>query len=525
MVGGGGRWNGRRHGAWAAKAGGGGFAGGLGGMLGQSPGQRQPGTVLRTEYVEIDKVNDQKLAEDIKPCRLVVINGSFPYRKELEEFRSKLRKRSLTELMSLIDSGDATFAFKGFEVERQVYGSDGKVKLPWHNRTKEMIEALNAIKALAVDFAAEDEKLKDYGMLNPGLVAPLPMLARDAKYPPTDVNGLNEAIASLNKQIKPDSKRPTSDLAKKLRGKGAFNAFDPFSPFNFEDEKEDNPPAKPAMPPKEGEKGASDDVDADLVIPDKVLVRLVDVVEPGNTYEYRIKVKMANPNFKQTKNVAYAALAKPSELVASDWSMVPKIEVPRESFWYAVDGRADPEKVNLQLHRWVDYTMPASDLSASNGLAVADWNLRERDATHRGEYIGRVVNVDVPVWSIENENYEFAHIKGKAAKIPIDFTVREQDSRHPPALLVDFSGGKGSSARGWGKTLKEDVPLELLVLNPDGKLVMRNSVDDEENTERSARDTEVREWRMKVRLGAAGRKGGGVPPGPGGLGGARGGGS
>ena len=498
----------------------GGFSGGLGGMLGNTPGQRQPGTALRLEPIDIDKINDQTLAQEIRPFRLVVINGSFPYRKELEEFRSKLRKHSLTELMSLIDSGEAKFAFQGFQVQRRIYGPDGKVKLDWHDRTKEMIDAINGIRALAVDFEADDEKLKEYGILNSGLIAPLPMLApeRNTRYPALDIKGIDEAIANLNKQMKPDSKRPASDLARKLRGgdkdKSVFNPFDPFAPIDL-DEQPTPPANKPAAPPKDADKAAAEEADAELFIPDKVLVRLVDVVEPGFTYEYRIKVIMANPNYNQPKNVAYAALAKPKQLVANDWSLVPKIDVPLDTFWYAVDSRADPEKVNLQMHRWVDYTLPSTDMSASTAVPVADWSILEKEPTYRGDYIGRMAPVELPIWSIENEAYEMYRVKGRQSRIPVDFAVKEAGAKSP-AILVDFNGGKGSTVKAWGKTVKEDVPLELLVLNPDGRLIVRNSVDDEENTERSTRESDSKEWINKVKMGSSrqrpnGGAAGGVP--------------
>jgi len=123
----------------------GGFAGGMGmawgagappggGMKGDGPGGPgiggagmggQPGfgydapsAIHRSRY----KPTLPKLAQDIRPAQMVVIDGSFPYRKQLEEFRQdKLRKRSLTELMSLIDSSEAAFEFKGFEVQRRIY--------------------------------------------------------------------------------------------------------------------------------------------------------------------------------------------------------------------------------------------------------------------------------------------------------------------------------------------------------------------------------------------------------------------
>ena len=167
---------------------------------------------------------------------MIVISGSFPYRKELEEFRSKLRKHSLTELMSLIESGDAAFAFQGFQIERQVSGRDGKIIQPWADHTQQMIDSLTGMYALAVDFQDEDQRMKEYGMINEGLVAPRPLLARDAKYPASNIKSLDDAIQNLDKQMTPESKKPMSDLARKLRGgKGTFDPFNSLNPFRQDD--------------------------------------------------------------------------------------------------------------------------------------------------------------------------------------------------------------------------------------------------------------------------------------------------
>jgi hypothetical protein len=486
----------------------GGFqGGGLGagaGMLGNMPGQRLPGfTSLRVELVDLDKIGDQKLAEQLTPVRMIVINGTFPYRKELEEFRSKLRKHSLSELMALIDSNEAEFAFEGFEIERQVYGPDGKVKVPWQPYTSELVENLVSVFSKAVDFQQEDPRLTEYSMITKGLVAPRPMLARDEKYPPVSIGSLDQAMKNMDKQMTPDVKRAMSDLERKLAKKqGSFDVLNPFAPFKDEEE---NPEAQKPVPNagKQGDKNPSEDPDAEIVVPDKVLVRLIDFVQPGYSYEYRIKVKMANPNYK-SKLVAYPALAKPKELVAGEWSMVPKVDVPAETLWYAVDPRPDPEKVTLQMQKWVDYIQPQSDMSASTSVPVGDWCILEREPTFRGDYIGRVANVQVPVWSTEKETFEFAHGTRKSSPfVPVDFTVSEGNKK---AVLVDFAGGKGHTTKVGERQVREDLPLELLVLNPDGKLVLRNSVDDEADKERSAREDEWHEWHNKVKRGLAGRQ-------------------
>src|SRR5438067_13193903 len=67
------------------------------------------------------------------------------------------------------------------------------------------------------------------------------------------------------------------------------------------------------------------EAESELLIPEKALVRFMDVtVKPGFAYEYRIKVRMANPNYDK-KNLAYSRLAKEKEIVASEWTPVPKV--------------------------------------------------------------------------------------------------------------------------------------------------------------------------------------------------------
>ena len=167
-------------------------------------------------------------------------------------------------------------------------------------------------------------------------------------------------------------------------------------------------------------------------------------------------------------------------------------------------GPAD--SINLQVHRWVDYILPSSEMSDTKSQPVADWCIVEREATHRGEYIGRVENVQVPVWSPEAETYQFYRPRRGSQLTPVDFAVTEKGPLSQGAVLVDYSGGKGHQIKILDKVIREDLPLELLVLNPDGKLILRNSVDDEENKERSAREDDWREWHGKVRRGLAGQQ-------------------
>ncbi len=60
-------------------------------------------------------------------------------------------------------------------------------------------------------------------------------------------------------------------------------------------------------------------------------------VEPGKTYEYRMKVRMANPNFGR-KDVASQGIAADPELTPKEWYVLPKkLVVPSDLYFYAVD--------------------------------------------------------------------------------------------------------------------------------------------------------------------------------------------
>jgi hypothetical protein len=46
-------------------------------------------------------------------------------------------------------------------------------------------------------------------------------------------------------------------------------------------------------------------------VPEKILVRFIDVGRtPGQTYQYKVSVRMKNPNFGKESLVANAAMAK-----------------------------------------------------------------------------------------------------------------------------------------------------------------------------------------------------------------------
>src|SRR5262249_13808366 len=151
-------------------------------------------------------------------------------------------------------------------------------------------------------------------------------------------------------------KQPLSDLSRKLQKKGV-DLWDPFNPLLPEEEEEANKPAAEKPPSDTSEKKPEKkdtDAEAEMLLPDTALVRFIDVtVEPGIVDQYRIKVKMANPNYHQN-NLAYQSLRDLKEIEASEWTPVPPVFVPYDVSYFAMDEKPDRERTIMEIHRWVD---------------------------------------------------------------------------------------------------------------------------------------------------------------------------
>src|SRR5205807_1389642 len=154
--------------------------------------------------------------------------------------------------------------------------------------------------------------------------------------------------------------------------------------------------------------------------------------------------KMHNPNYKKTKEVAYPALAQKPYIVG-DPVIVPRVTVPWETQWYVNDERPDKERLNVQIQRWLPF-VPLDDKGTSE-MPVADWTILERGgaaAAFRGEYVGHTDQVQVPTWSIVNEEWEFAGSSRRSIskRVPVDFQVKPAQQYQYPTMLLDYEGGK-----------------------------------------------------------------------------------
>ncbi len=184
--------------------------GSRGGMGGNSPMLRQQQSILgganlgalnrlqgaadntefQTRWIPLDDWNPQQVtAHQPFPVRMAIIAGSFPYKKQIEEHKARLRLKStddvLNETVGEKDKQTAAFDFRGVEVERVEVDADGKQIGEWQDpQLKERYQKL--LQYTYLPFQEEDHK---YDSVKPndgrGLVMPLLREFRANKQPNT----------------------------------------------------------------------------------------------------------------------------------------------------------------------------------------------------------------------------------------------------------------------------------------------------------------------------------------------------
>jgi hypothetical protein len=333
------------------------------------------------------------------------------------------------------------------------------------------------------------------------------------------------------------------DLKDQLNGN--LNWTSPYGTFVDEPDKADdgNPPTDPAGEPKKqpmrqgrlpgvpppgiGQPGAGpSDQYSNLKAPTvppaspKALVRFVDCdVTPGAEYQYRIAVRIANPNYNlSTKVVANPGWTKNKEFV-TDWVETPRISIPEEFHFYVINQNSgffnrtglkwdrNPNKnvtidltpaqqlgdrVPFQLHKFIG-TFTTNDTVSHY---VAEWEVAERVLAGKGETIGRDVEVEAIAWNPGRSQFEFAStspgkVRPGTAKavlpgVPVDFRPNQ------PIILLDFAGGKVSYQPKAGSPITDmDSATEALIAMPDGSLIVRNSRHDMDDRGWNKGDTDL----------------------------------
>ncbi|VTS00915.1 unnamed protein product [Gemmata massiliana] len=524
----------------------------------------------------IEKGNHPALT--VIPVRMVTIHAVVPYKTQLEEIRRALRLTSDAEAR-----GWGPF-YKGFEIQRRETRvlASGK-----EEAIQEWVELPKDVTSTEGNYKFEEKyidvidtrKVADHidegyfpYFLKPDMMLsmPLPLLAKDlnAKYPDITLKPILENIKKL--EDKNTQKVGASEFAQKIGGNKTREGIEGMygikpnlaAGFGYDRENFGGGPrlqlpgtGKPGAPgpmgnPLPGPGGkpgvgigsgarlpdgydpygssaASDDVE-------NYLLRFVDCdVKPGHTYEYRIRLRMHNPNYGQDpKAVINQEFVKEKyKTLYSKWVYLPtSIPVPNESFLYAYDTKTYREQTVaayegqrellnrmqlkdnqavVQVASWMEQVRADA---GSKHEPVGAWVVTEIPVG-RGEYIGRKQHIKLPLWSSESSQYQFREVAdkvippkgGKEQPQPkgwlVDFSTK--------SILVDFEGGrvKGKSSVSFDdkgnvvprtRTFEEEVATEMLIVRQDGKLVVRSSQVDEGDEKRKDVAAKWSDWLKAV---------------------------
>ncbi len=508
------------------------------------------------------------LAETVVPMRMVVVTAAFPIKQQLAEIQRALRLQSLAHAALEATGGTAVGVvggvqpapapipvppvggkvtgptggqapvFDGFDVERRVIppgtSPDEIDKLPW-TPYDHYGEYKERIAARMIDSLPDQGYLPYFTRPEQKMTAPLPqMIPGLSSYPPIRLASVVDAIAKLREAQKPVL--TPSQLEKRLGKLGEDE--NPFAPRgqgttngligNFPNAPQ--PPVDPKKPDGKVDPNAQGLPDADVM-----MLRFLDPdTESGHAYQYRVRVRMKNPNYGKEDKVREKSEAKKA-LLEGPWVAIPDIAVmPPEAFLYAYDPEeylkaakttveevlsnvAVPKRAaalynmnSLLHHREVSSGkqavvqfqtwMPQVRASADKSEPVGTWVMAEIPVAV-GEYIGKRTLVRLPLWSSSVGNYVLRELGGgiKIAGIPADSQPKGWAVNFKTkSLLLDFEGGLLNEKVG-NKTVKDAAATDLLILRSDGKLMLKNSARDMADEGRTQRNADWDKWIADVK--------------------------
>lgn len=537
--------------------GGGGFGGGMRGRFaGRGSGRRggfgrwggAPTGEMEVKFVEVSRLGSDKtrFAQTVMPVRMTVVSAAFPYRRQLEEFRKALRFDNLNELLA---DPDARPEFLGLTVQRR-RAAAGAEPTEWEDL--DLVTPLRKLRVAALGLEPEDNELvaDQIVVRSNRLAMPRPKLAREQKYPPEDLPGIRRTVEEF-RRARATHVPPPAPKKSKFSDEIDIWSTDGTPPPNpAEPGAAPAEPAPAGTPPKAPEGSAPPAADKPILVPEYVLVRFLDpTVQPGETYEYRVKVRVANPAYGHEDRAATREAAEQKELETEQWTTARarvvtgwggagdddpsagpplRVVVRDELLCYSVDEKlapvqppAGPDAAAVQVHRWLE-SVRMDPRDNTTEVEVGDWSVLPRHLARRGEYVGTTAEAPVPVWDPAQDRYvllqhaeDQAKRDGKSVRLrhagtPVDY-ISDPLSQSPDAqrgpVVVDFEGGKravpGTESQPGGKPVTEEVPVELLLLSPDGKLVVHNGKKDTEDRDRSSRYQAWKDWVARVSAGTA----------------------
>lgn len=528
------------------------FGGPGGGLV--ASGDNSP-KEYKTTFKPLTEITDRdRLARRPIPLRVGIIAFQFPYRAQLEEFRSKLHLPSIsavqTEMAKSVSPGSTetppSFRFIGVDVQRREINALGEPVKKGPDNGWQPLDFDKDFKPFIIisgrETQPDDPLVEQFGL--PGAVMPLlKLLNKEDKYPQieTRLPGIQQEIAKLKTTNEnevhalPPAFRDGNNL---IFGGGSKRGTDPRAggggsgvpavPVKGGLPSGNNPgisssgvnPPTPAVPSKTRGPGMGSPPPGGGrsspgfgLAAEHLLGRIVDVtVEAGKIYEYRLQVRMANPNFGRD-DVANPSFAESPELEPdpNSWYVVPdKVVVPSDWKYYVVDPektKIDPKnQVAFQIHRWVE----RQNDDIRRGRPIGDWAVAEKVIVNVGQFIGRMAHVELPIWYERMDAFIIPSEKDERNLTRSGINV---NFAHPKneAILVDIDGPDSSTYNRGTNKVKDDINYEAVVLSDDGKLLVHNSERDRKSEERIKRLTAWKD-RVKAIKGTSG-----TPTGPGSL--------
>lgn len=508
---------------------------------GDREGARTPATpdAARIErtlvYVPVEDL-DSELAKpgvvpalSVYPIRMIVVQASFPLKEQLEVIRRALRLKTIEEAAkeTAPPSGGQGPTFVGFEVERLITDPNGQT-YDWapYDHVANYLSRINVRKYAD----APDDGLLQYFLRYDQMMAmPLPELAANLGiYPGVRVPAIVAGVKKLQDASKPPITH--SDMQKKFQGTTGGNPFQPAAGNNLGGAAGGFSQSGPVIGIDARGMAKTNDRPGIITQPipgtapitttmpelEHMLIRFLDVdIRPGFTYQYRIRVKMKNPNYNKKTEVARPDDAL-KEILTGPWVAIGnKVEVPLDHNIYAADPIAYSEKVqkeykdvkirNLLDNRngeqpVVQFQMWTERVPIENGKSepAGYWVVAEVPV-NRGEYIGHRQLVSLPMWSSEKEKFilqELPKYKVPGAKdqpkgLLVDFSTQ--------SLVVDYEGGKVKTKLN-DRTIEDEAELEIMVLNPDGSVSVKKSGDERKETDdRAKREKAWYDWLEQIR--------------------------
>jgi hypothetical protein len=179
---------------------------------------------------------------------------------------------------------------------------------------------------------------------------------------------------------------------------------------------------------------------------DVTLFRFVEfTVEPGKRYRYRVQLRLSNPNYDVTERYLKNPESAKKKSLYTPWSEpTPLVTVPRDVEVFA-GTVVKPSTKEPSMKAMV------TKLDRQHGLKlVADETFQR----------GGIINI--------RKKVEIPPLSGNGEPDKIDALLNSD------SVIVDIEGGKPLKG---SRSLTE--PGEMVILQPDGSLVVRDELDDE----------------------------------------------